>query len=213
MDDKRERQNLARAYGTGVGARRGHCILIAIMLLLVLRHPTCASCVAWMCCRMSNSIEHVWACPDQSSGRGHRFNSAIMLFLVLPHPTCASCVAWMCCRMSNSIKHVWACPDLSSRRRHRFLIAIMLFFVLRHPTYHHVLHACVVGCPVLSSMYEHVPHELVPIYHSIVLDSTPSYTFCAPTSHHRVRCSSGVKQLAKRHWHVTYTPCKAPKKT
>jgi len=24
VDDKRERQNIARAYGTGVGARRGH---------------------------------------------------------------------------------------------------------------------------------------------------------------------------------------------
>jgi hypothetical protein len=24
LDDKRERQNIARAYGTGVGARRGH---------------------------------------------------------------------------------------------------------------------------------------------------------------------------------------------
>ena len=33
----------------------------------------------------------------------------------------------------------------------------MLFFVLRHPTYHHVLHECVVGCPILSSVYEHVP--------------------------------------------------------
>jgi len=46
VDDKRERQNIARAYGTGVGARRGHRFLIAIMLLLVQRHPTCASCVA-----------------------------------------------------------------------------------------------------------------------------------------------------------------------
>ena len=64
VDDKRERQNFARAYGTGVGARRGHRFLIAIVLLLVLRHPTCASCVAWMCCRMSNSIKHAWACPD-----------------------------------------------------------------------------------------------------------------------------------------------------
>jgi len=25
-----------------------------------------ASCVAWMCCRMFNSIKHVWACPDLS---------------------------------------------------------------------------------------------------------------------------------------------------
>ena len=83
----------------------------------------------------------------------------------------------------------------------------MLLLVLRHPACHHVLHECVVGCPILSSMYEHVP-----IYHSIVLDFTPSCALCALTFHHRVRCSSGLKQLAKRHWHVTYTPCKAPQK-
>jgi len=104
------------------------------MLLLVIRHPTCASCVAWMCCRMSNSIKHAWACPDQSSRCGHRFLIAIMLLLMLRHPTCASYIAWMCCRMSDSIKHVWACPDLSSRRGHWFVIAIMLLIVLRHPT-------------------------------------------------------------------------------
>ena len=34
----------------------------------------------------------------------------------------------------------------------------------------------------------------------------------ALTSHHRVLCSSGLKQLAEHHWHVTSTPCKAPKK-
>jgi len=130
-----------------------------------------------------------------------------MLFFVLRHPTCASCVAIMCSRMSNSIKHVWACPDQSSRRGHWFVIAIMLFLVLRHPTCVSILHECVVGCPILSSTYEHVP-----IYHSIVFDSTPSYTPCALTSHHRDRCSSGLKQLAKHHWHVTNTPCKAPQK-
>ena len=64
---------------------------------------------------------------------------------------------------------------------------------------HRVLHECVVGCPILSSMYEHVP-----IYHLIVLDSIPSNTLCALTSHHRVRCSSGLKHLAKRHSHETY---------
>jgi len=130
----------------------------------------------------------------------------------------------------------------------------MLLLVLRHPTCHHVLHECVVGCPILSSMYEHVPiyhrgvgidlllqsccswcyviqpvhhvfhesvvrcpilssmYEHVPIYHSIVFDSTPSYTPFALTSHHRVRCSSGLKRFAKHHSQVTYTPCKAPKK-
>jgi len=72
---------------------------------------------------------------------------------------------------------------------------------------HHVLHECVVGCPTPSSMYEHVP-----IYHLIVIDSTPSCTLSALTSHHRVRCSSGLKQLAKHHSQVTHTPCKAPQK-
>jgi hypothetical protein len=91
-------------------------IIIAIMLLLELRHPTCASCVAWMYCKMSNSIKQVWACPDLSSRRGHRYFIEIMLLLVLHHPTCASCVTWMSSRMSDSIKHVWACPDLSFDR-------------------------------------------------------------------------------------------------
>jgi len=127
---------MARAYGTGVGARRGHWILFAIMLLLVLRHPTCASCVAWMCCRMSNSIKHAWAYPDQSSRRRHRWQLfiAIMLFFVLRHPTWASCVPCMCCRMSNSIKHVWAFPDLSIALWASIIISIMLLLMLRHPT-------------------------------------------------------------------------------
>jgi len=105
------RQNIARAIPesnliTGVGARRGHWFVIAIMLFLVLRHPTCASCVARMCCRMSNSIKHVWACPDQSSRRGHWFHIAIMLFLVLRHPT------------SHHVLHesVVGCPLLSTSK-------------------------------------------------------------------------------------------------
>ena len=89
---------------------------IIAALASVLRHPTCEPCVAWMCCGMSNSIKHAWACPDLSLQRWHRFLIAIMLLLVLRHPTCGSCVAWMCCRMSNSMKHVWACPDLSFDR-------------------------------------------------------------------------------------------------
>ena len=62
----------------------------------------------------------------------------------------------------------------------------MLFLVLLH----HVLHECVVGCSIPSSMYEHVP-----IYHLIVIDSTPSCTLSALTSHHRVRRSSSLKHL------------------
>ena len=149
---------MARAYGTGVGARRGHWFLIAIMLLLVLRHPTCALCVAWMCCRMSNSIKHAWACPDQSSRCGHR-------------SSLQSCCCW--CYVIQPVHHILheivvGCPILSS-----------------------VFHECVVGCPILSNMYEHVP-----IYHSIVLYSTPSYTLCALSSHHHVRCSSWFT------WHI-----------
>ena len=48
-------------------------------------------------------------------------------------------------------------------------------------------------------MYEHVP-----MYHFVVFVSTPSHTICALTSHHRVRCSSGLKHLAKHHSHETY---------
>jgi len=150
------------------------------MLLLVLRHLTCASCVAWMCCRMSNSIKHVWACLNQSSRRGHRFLLAIMLLLVIRHPTCASCVAWMCCKMSNSIKHAWACPDQSSRRGHWFLIALMLFLVLRHPT----CASCVAWmCCRMSNSIKHVwacpdlsfdRHWLYTFLHSFRSNFSPS---------------------------------------
>jgi len=176
------------------------------MLLLVLRHPTCASCVAWMCCRMSNSIKHVWACPDQSSRCGHR-------------SSLQSCCCW--CYVIQPVHHILheivvRCPILSSMYEHvpishrgvgidLLQSCSSLCYVIQLVL--HVIHECVVGCPILSSMYEHVP-----IYHSIVLYSTPSYTLCALTSHHRVRCSSGLKQLAKHHSHVTYTPCRTPKK-
>ena len=89
---------------------------VGIDLLLKSCCSWCYVIIAWMCCRMSESIKHVWACPDLSSRRGHRFLITIMLFLVQRHPTCASCVAWMCCRMSSSIKHVWARLDLSFHR-------------------------------------------------------------------------------------------------
>ena len=75
----------------------------------------------------------------------------------------------------------------------------MLLLVLRHPT-----------CVSYIAWICRCIH--VPIYHLIVLDCTPSYTLCALTSHHRVRCSSGLKQLAKHHSQVTRTPCKAPQK-
>ena len=103
------------------------------------------------------TIKHVWACPDQSSRRGHRFLIVIMLFFVLRHPTCVSYIAWMCCRMSDSIKHVWASPNQSSRRGHRYLMqsCCSLCYVIQ--PVHHILHECVVGCPIISSMYDHVP--------------------------------------------------------
>ena len=82
---------------------------------------------------------------------------AIMLFSVLRHPTCASCVAWMYCRMSDSIKHVWAFPDLSSRCGHRSLFQSCCCWCYVIQPVHHILHECVVGCPILSSMYDHVP--------------------------------------------------------
>jgi len=111
----------------------------------------------------------------------------------------SSCTAWMCCGMSNSI--------YSSRRGHSFVIVIMLFLVLRHPT----CASCVAWmCCRMSNSIKHV--WACPIYHSIVLDSTPSYTLCALTPYHRARCSSALKQLAKHHSHVTHTPRRPPKK-
>ena len=132
-------------------------LFIAIMLLLV-RHPTCASCVAWMCCRLSDSIKHVWAWPDQSSRRGHRFSLTIMLFLVLRHPTCASCVPWMCCKMSDSIKHVWTCPDLSFDRLwlYTFLHSLRSNFAPSRPLqlwFEAACEASLFVCPVRNSEY------------------------------------------------------------
>jgi hypothetical protein len=47
---------------------------------------------------------------------------------------------------------------------------------------HHVLHECVVGCPILSSMYEHVPinHRGVgiAIYCNHVVLSATSSNLC-----------------------------------
>jgi len=101
-----------------------------------------------------------------------------MLLLVLSHPTCASCVAWMCCRMSNSIKHVWARPDQSSRRRHRYLWQSCSSWCYVIQPVHHVLHECVVGCPILSSMYEHVP-----IYHcGVGIDKYCNHVVVSATS-------------------------------
>ena len=124
-----------------------------------------------------------------------------MLLLVLRHPTCASCVAWMCCRMSNSIKHVWACPDQSSRRGHRYLLqsCCCQCYVIQ-PVYH-VLHECVVGCPLLSSMYEHVPINHcgvgIAIYcNHVVLGATSSnLSSCIPWM--CCRMSNPIKQLLR----------------
>jgi len=69
----------------------------------------------------------------------------------------SSCIACMCCRMSSSIKHVWACPDLSSRCGHQSLFQSCCCWCYVIQPVRHILHECVVGCPILSSMYEHVP--------------------------------------------------------
>jgi len=69
----------------------------------------------------------------------------------------SSCIACMCCRMSSSIKHVWAFPDLSSRCGHRSLFQSCCCWCYVIQPVHHILHECVVGCPILSSMYDHVP--------------------------------------------------------
>ena len=111
----------------------------------------------------------------------------------------ASCVAWMCCRMSNPIKQLlWACPDLSSRHGNRYILQSCCSWCYVIQPVHHILHEYVVGCPILSSMYQHVP-----IYHSIVLNSTPSYTLCALTSHHRVCCCSGLICLYSSSWMIS----------
>jgi len=72
---------------------------------------------------------------------------------------------------------------VGARRGHWFLLAIMLLLVLRHPTcVHHVLHECIVGCPILSSKYEHVPinHRGVGIDHycNHVVVSVTSSNLC-----------------------------------
>ena len=95
VDDKRERQNIARAYGTGVGARRG----VGINFLL---QSCCCKCyviqpvhhVLHECVvgypNLSSMYEHV---PINHRGVGIDSFIEIMLLLVLRHPTCASCVA------------------------------------------------------------------------------------------------------------------------
>ena len=99
-------------------------LFIAIMLFSVLRHPTCASCVACMCCRMSDSIKHVWACPDLSLRCGHR-----SLF--------QSCCCW--CYVIQPVHHI------------DFLLQSCCCWCYVIQPVHHVLHECVVGCPILSS--------------------------------------------------------------
>ena len=92
-----ETKNMARAYGPGVGSWRGHWFNIASMLLLVLRQPTCASCVAWMCCRMSNSIKQEWACPDLSSRRGWAAWASILHCNHVVVSATSSNLCIMCC--------------------------------------------------------------------------------------------------------------------
>ena len=130
-----------------------------------------------------------------------------------------SCCCW--CYVIQPVHHVLhecvvGCPILSSMHEHVLInhrgvgIAIYCNHVVlgaSHPTCISFI-ACM--CCRMSNSIKHIGH--VPMYHSIVLDCTRSYTLCALNSHHRVRCSSGSKQLANHHSHVTNTPCKAPQK-
>ena len=78
---------------------------------------------------------------------------------------------------------------VGARRGHRYLMQSCCSQCYVIQPVHNILHECVVGCPILSSTYKHVP----------IKHSTSSYTLCALTSHYRVRCSSGLKQIAKHH--------------
>ena len=176
---------------------------------MVLRHPTCASCVAWMCCRMSNSIKHECSSPDQLSRRGHWSIIEIMLFFVLRHPTCVSCVAWMCCRMSTSInKQVWSMSRSIIAASASILIEIMLLLVLRHPT----CVSCVAWmCCRMSNSIKHVcacsnlsfyRHGLYTFLHSL----RSNFSTSRPLQlWFEAACESSFVR------DIQHTPCKAPK--
>jgi len=68
---------------------------------------------------------------------------------------------------------------------------------------HHVLHECVVGCPILSSMYEHVL-----IYHhgvgiDLLLQSCCSQCYAIQPVHHVLHeCVVGCPILSSMYEHV-----------
>jgi len=157
-------------------------ILIEIMLLLVLRHPTCASRVAWIVVRCpipSSMYEHV---PINHHGVG--------IDLTLQSGCC-----W--CYVIQPVHHelhecVVGCPIPSSTyvqvliNHHGVGIDFLLksgcscCYVIQ--PVHHELHECAVRRPILSSMYEHVPiyHRGVgiAIYRNHVVDSATSSNLC-----------------------------------
>ena len=168
-------------------------------------------CIAWMCCRMSNSIKHECSSPDQSSRRGHWSIILFMFFFVLRHPTCVSCVAWMCCRMSTSInKQVWSMSRSIIAASASILIEIMLLLVLRHPTYV----SCVAWmCCRMSNSIKHVwacpdlSFDLLGLYtflHCLRSNFSPSRPL--QLWFEAARESSFARD-------IQHTPCKAPKKT
>ena len=168
-------------------------ILIEIMMLLVLRHPTCVSCVAWMCCRMSTPIKQlVCACPDLSFDRHGLYTFLHSLRSNFPTSRPLQLCFQAACEASLA-RDKYAMQSTPKSRRGRYsFICLSVFVVLddkrgKLKTWHvltkrawvrgvgidfllqscccwcyviqpvhHVLHECVVGCPILSSMHEHV---------------------------------------------------------
>ena len=79
---------------------------------------------------------------------------------------------------------------------------------------HHILHECVVGCPILSSMYDHVP-----IYLQLHVSSWTVHLHTFLLSLHSNFSPSRPLQLWFEAAHessfardIQHTPCKAPKK-
>ena len=105
-------------------------IIISIMLLLMLRHPTCASYIAWMCCRMSDSIKHVWPCPDLSTTPRIVLDctpSHLLTLFALLLLTIASVAALVWSRLRNIIStwQIRHAKHLKSRRgRYCFIVCL-----------------------------------------------------------------------------------------
>jgi len=150
-----------KKHGTCLRNGRGCAAwaLISYCNHVVVSDTSSSLCI--MCCMNV----FVVGCPILSSMHEHVLinHRGVGIAIYCNHVLCAtssnlsSCIACMCCRMSSSIKHVWAFPDLSSRCGHRSLFQSCCCWCYVIQPVHHILHECVVGCPILSSMYGHVP--------------------------------------------------------